>query len=171
MTGRWCSNSPSSVRGSSANLCPHWAEFSTADFTVLSLFAGQWAWNFLFITASFMTWHGGSKNHITLSCTHVSTNDLNQHFCWGKLLFRKQGASSRHVCWDVFPAESLPGFRYLSKSRSLTLALLFCWGGQWAQITASRGAAPTLCRAGDSCSSSRALVCRHRGTSFTKGET
>lgn len=157
--------------GCSANLCPQQEELSTAGFTILSLFAGQWGWNFLFITTSFMTWCGGSKNHITLSCTHVSMNGLNQHFCWGKVLFGKRGASSRRVCWYIFPAESLHGLRYLSKYRSLTLEVLFCWGGQWAWITASQGTAPTSCPAGDFCSSSRALVYRHSGTSFTKGET
>lgn len=94
----------------------------------------------IFITTSFMTWCGGSKNHITLSCTHVSMNSLNQHFFWGKLLLGKWGASSRHVCWYVFPAEALRGLKYL------TLARLFPWGGQWALITTSRHTVPTLLR-------------------------
>lgn len=122
------------------------AELSRASgFTILSLFAMQWARNFLFITTSFMTWCGGSKNHITLSCTHVSTNSLNQHFCWGKALFGKRGASSRRVCWYVFPAESLHGLKYLSKQSSLTLAWLFLWGGHWGQVTTPQGTVPTLC--------------------------
>lgn len=147
------------------------AELSTAasGFTILSLFAVQWARNFLFITTSFMTWCGGSKNHITLSCTHVSMNSLNQRFCWGKLLFGKWGASSRHVCRYVFPAESLHGLAYLSKYSSLTLVRLFRWGGQWVQITTSRDTVPTLCCAVDFFSR-RALVYIRSGTTFTKGE-
>ena len=147
------------------------AELSTAvsGFTILSLFAVQWARNFLFVTTSFMTWCGGSKNHITLSCTHVSMNSLNQHFCWGKLLFGKWGASSRRVCQYVFPAESLHGFKYLSKYSSLTLAMLFPWGGQWVQITTSQGTVPTLCCAVDFFSR-RALVYIRSGTTSTKGE-
>lgn len=124
----------------------------------------------IFITTSFMTWCGGSKNHITLSCTHVSMNSLNQHLCWGKLLFGKWGASSRCVCLCVFPAESLHGLKYLSKYSSLTLAVLFSWGEQWVQITTSWDTVPTLCCAVDSFSR-RALVYICNGTTFLKGET
>lgn len=150
MTVRWCSKVSFILCAGlfcESDCAYREAELSMAmsGFTILSLFAVQWARNFLFITTSFMTWCGGSKNHITLSCTHVSMNSLNQHFCWGKLLFGKWEASSRRVCWYVFPAKSLHGLKYLSKYSSLTLAMLFCWGGQWVQITTSRDTVPTLC--------------------------
>lgn len=154
------------------HLCTHTAaELSTAasGFTILPLFAVQWARNFLFITPSFMTWCGGSKNHITLSCTHVSMNSLNQHFWWGKLLFGKWGASRRCVCWYVFPPESLHGLKYLSKYSSLTLAMLFPSGAHWVQVTTSCDTVPTLCSALDFFSR-RALVRMCSGSTFTKGE-
>lgn len=138
-------------------------------FTILSLFAVQWAGNFLFITTSFMTWRGGSKNHITLSCTRISMNSLNQHFCWGKVLFGKWGASRRRVCRYVFPAGSPHGLKYLSKYSSRTLAMLFRWAGRWVQIATSRDTEPTLCSAADFFSG-RALVYQHSGATFKRGE-
>lgn len=75
------------------------------------------------ITTSFTACCQQAKNHITLSRTHISTNHLNQHFCWAALgdtvvweVGCIYGASWQ---WWVFLA--LGGLKCLSKYSPLTL--------------------------------------------------
>lgn len=97
---------------------------SCCDFTVLPFFSGIQAGIYIYtITTSFTVCCQQAKNHITLSHTHISTNNLNQHFFWAAL--------GDTVVWEVgciyggwltvvgFSCSC--GLKYLSKYSPLTL--------------------------------------------------